>query len=208
MTGPTEAEIERAVEAAARGELIVLPTDTVYGIGTRPDDPAATARLFEAKRRPRALELPVLVPTREAAERIAELDDRAHGLALRFWPGPLTIVVRRSGASAGWELGGNPKTIGLRIPDQAVALGVLRRAGPLAVTSANLSGHPTPSTCDEVAALFGPAVSVMLCADAALSGLASTVVDVTTATPVVLRSGATPNAAIADVLPEVSIAPP
>ncbi len=208
MTEPTEAEIERAAEAAARGELIVVPTDTVYGIGTRPDDPAATARVFEAKRRPRALELPVLVPSPEAAERIADLDDSARRLAERFWPGPLTIVVLRSAASAGWELGGNPETIGLRIPDHVVALAVLRRAGPLAVTSANLSGHPTPATCDHVAALFGDAVSVTLCADAALSGRASTVVDVTTATPVVLRPGATPNVDIADVLPEVSIGPP
>ncbi|MFL5796525.1 MAG: L-threonylcarbamoyladenylate synthase [Actinomycetota bacterium] len=205
MTGSTEAEIERAAEAATRGELVVIPTDTVYGIGTRPDDPDATARLFVAKRRPRALELPVLVPSQEAAERIGELDHRARRLARRFWPGPLTIVVRRSAASSGWDLGGNPDTIGLRIPDHPVALRVLRTAGPLAVTSANLSGRPTPATCEEVAALFGSAVSVTLCADEPLSGQASTIVDVTNDIPVVLRPGATPNTDIADVLPEVSM---
>jgi tRNA A37 threonylcarbamoyladenosine synthetase subunit TsaC/SUA5/YrdC len=88
--------IQAAARAALDGSLIVLPTDTVYGIGARPDDPSATARLFEAKGRPRELELPVLVPSTEAARRIATFDERAEALALRFWAGRLTIVLPRT----------------------------------------------------------------------------------------------------------------
>jgi tRNA threonylcarbamoyl adenosine modification protein (Sua5/YciO/YrdC/YwlC family) len=197
---PTETDIERAAEAALRGELIVIPTDTVYGIGTRPDDAAATARLFEAKRRPRDLELPVLVPSREAAQRIAKVNDRAQWLADRLWPGPLTIVLLRTEASASWDLGGNPRTIGLRVPDDEVALAVLRVTGPLAVTSANISGLPTPSSCEDVTALFGDAVAAILCAPSELTARPSTVVDCTLPEPVVLRAGTTSEAEIRSIL--------
>ncbi len=142
--------IGEAALAALRGELVVLPTDTVYGIGTRPDDHEATARLFDAKGRPRDLELPVLVPTAAAAREIAELDVRAEALASRFWPGPLTLVLRRAGSSRDWDLGGDPATIGVRVPHHPLALAVLARTGPLAVTSANRSGEPTPSSCEGV----------------------------------------------------------
>ena len=189
MTATTE-DIERAAAAALRGELIVLPTDTVYGIGTRPDDPAATARLFEAKRRPRDLELPILVPDAATAERIARFDRVARRLAARHWPGALTLVLDRTTASSTWDLGGNPATVGLRVPDDPTALGVLQRTGPLAVTSANISGTPTPVTCSELSILFGEAVTVVLCADGDLSGAASTVVDCTADPPTILRAGA------------------
>jgi L-threonylcarbamoyladenylate synthase len=205
VTLPSDADVTRAADEALRSELIILPTETVYGIGTRPDDPVATARLFEAKRRPRDLELPVLVPSVDAAARIAALGDDARALAEDFWPGPLTIVVLRSPASAGWDLGGNPNTIGLRIPDHPTALAVLGRTGPLAVTSANLSGRPTPATCQEVAELFGDAVAVTLCAERELSGRASTVLDLTAAQPSILRAGAITDDELANVLPGVSI---
>ncbi len=89
-----------AAAAAFRGELIVFPTDTVYGIGTRPDDPDATALLFEAKHRPRGLTLPVLVPTREAARAVARFDERVERVALETWPGPVTFVLPRTPGSA------------------------------------------------------------------------------------------------------------
>src|SRR5439155_5696175 len=127
MTQPTEAEIEAAARAALVGELIVLPTDTVHGIGTRPDDRAATAGLFAAKRRPAGLELPVLVPDLQSAARIGHMDDRARRLAEGFWPGPLTIVVRRTEASGSWDLGGDPATISLPVPDQPTPLALLAR---------------------------------------------------------------------------------
>lgn len=181
--------VREAVRAAMSGRPIVIPTDTVYGLGTRPDDPAATARLFEAKGRPHELELPVLAPGVAAARAIAAFDDRAEALALRFWAGPLTLVLPRTPASAGWDLGGDPETIGVRVPHHPLALAVLARTGPLAVTSANRSGRPTPSTCEELHAVFGDAVAVYLCEDAPLAGRPSTVVDLAHGRLRVLRRG-------------------
>jgi L-threonylcarbamoyladenylate synthase len=181
--------VDRAVEAATSGRLVVMPTDTVYGIGTRPDDPAATARLFRAKGRSRTLTLPVLVATPREAERIAVLDDRARDLAERHWPGALTMVLPRSPASAPWDLGDERHSIGVRVPDHPIALAILRRTGPLAVTSANRSGQPTPGSCEELRAVFGNAVAVYVCQDDPPPGIASTVVDVT-GDPRVVRAGA------------------
>ena len=174
-----------AVESVRAGGLIVLPTDTVYGIGCLPSDAAAIDRLFQAKRRPRDLVLPVLVDGIATAERLAQIDTRARRLAERFWPGALTLVLPRSEQSAAWQLGGaqdagrgaEPATIGLRVPDSETALEILRAAGPLAVTSANLSGEPTPASCEEVRAAFGSAVAAYLCDDEQIGGRASTVVD-------------------------------
>jgi L-threonylcarbamoyladenylate synthase len=190
--------VEAAVAAALAGRLIVLPTDTVYGIGTRPDDRRATARLFEAKGRPRELELPVLAASIRDAEAIARLDDRAKALAARYWPGALTIVLRRSASSAGWDLGGDAGTIGVRVPDHALALGVLSRTGPLAVTSANRSGDPTPGSCPEVETVFGDAVDVYVCDTGRPPGVASTVVDLTGEVPRVLRQGGVAFASTVD----------
>lgn len=186
MTDP----VEEAARAALAGSLVVLPTDTVYGIGTSPDDPAATRRLFLAKGRTRGLELPVLVAAVAAAREIATFDDRAEALALRFWAGPVTLVLPRTPASAGWDLGGDPTTIGVRMPHHPLALAVLSRTGPLAVTSANRSGEPTPPTCAGVEEVFGAAVDVYLCEREPLGGTASTVVDLAHGTTRVLRAGA------------------
>jgi tRNA threonylcarbamoyl adenosine modification protein (Sua5/YciO/YrdC/YwlC family) len=192
--------VEEAAEAALRGALVVLPTDTVYGIGTRPDDPNATARVFEAKGRPRDLELPVLAPDLAAARTIAAMDARAEALVRRFWPGPLTVVLPRTAASRGWDLGGDPTTIGVRVPRHPLALAVLERTGPLAVTSANRSGSPTPETCEAIAELFGDAVAVYLCADGPPDGRPSTVVDLAHGGPAVIRAGAIEERAVRDAL--------
>ncbi|HLE42885.1 MAG TPA: L-threonylcarbamoyladenylate synthase [Methylomirabilota bacterium] len=186
MTDP----IQDAAAAALAGKLIVMPTDTVYGIGTRPDDPAATARLFEAKGRPRELELPVLVPSAGAARDVAAFDERAEVLVGRLWPGPLTIVLPRTDATRPWDLGGDPATVGVRMPHHPLALAVLARAGPLAVSSANRSGGPTPAECDGLARTFGDIVAVFLCQDAPLAGRPSTVVDLSHGEPRILRAGA------------------
>jgi tRNA threonylcarbamoyl adenosine modification protein (Sua5/YciO/YrdC/YwlC family) len=169
--------IADAIAAAQRGCLIVFPTDTVYGIGTRPDDAAATGRLFETKQRPRGLTLPVLAPSTAVARRLARFDDRAERLALALWPGAVTLVLPRSPVTADWDLGGDRDTIGLRVPDHAMALAVLA-AGPLATTSANRSGDPPATTCDELESAFGEDVDVYLCAQEPLVGAASTVVSV------------------------------
>lgn len=181
--------LDRAVEAALSGRLVVIPTDTVYGIGTRPDDATATARVFEAKGRPRELTLPVLVASVSDAERVAVFDARARALAGSHWPGALTIVLPRSDESGGWDLGDETDSIGVRVPDHALARAVLERTGPLAVTSANRSGEPTPGSCDELLEIFGDAVEVYVCQEEAPPGLASTVVDLT-GDARVLRSGA------------------
>jgi tRNA threonylcarbamoyl adenosine modification protein (Sua5/YciO/YrdC/YwlC family) len=195
--------IEAAARAALDGSLIVLPTDTAYGIGTRPDDPSATARVFEAKGRPRELDLPVLVPSTEDARRIAAFDERAEALAVRFWAGPLTMVLPRTGTSRGWDLGGDAGTIGVRMPHHPLTLALLARTGPLAVSSANRSGEPTPATCDGVEATFADAVEVYLCAPEPIAGPASTVVDLAHGRPSVVRAGAVSERAVAEALREL-----
>jgi len=182
--------VEEAAAAALAGQPIVFPTDTVYGIGTRPDDPSATARLFEAKQRPRDLELPVLVPSVGSARAIASFDERADALALSFWAGPLTIVLPRAEASREWELGGDAGTIGVRMPHHPLTLALLERTGPLAVSSANRSGEPTPTTCEELSDVFGETVAVYVCDEGALGQVASSVVDLTGGLPRMLRTGA------------------
>jgi tRNA threonylcarbamoyl adenosine modification protein (Sua5/YciO/YrdC/YwlC family) len=194
--------VEEAARAASAGELVVLPTDTVYGLAARPDDAAATARLFEAKGRPTELELPVLVATPSAARAIARVDVRAEALMVRFWAGPLTIVLPRAAASRSWRLGGDEGTIGVRMPHHPLALAVLARTGPLAVTSANRSGQPTPATCDGVADVFGASVSVYLCDERPLEGAASTVVDLATDEVRVLRHGGVDEADLRAALTE------
>jgi len=185
--------VAEAAAAALGGALVVLPTDTVYGIGTRPDDPSATGRVFAAKGRPRDLELPVLVASLVSAASVAVFDGRARALAERFWPGPLTIVLPRSAGSTSWDLGGDPATVGVRQPRHRLALAVLERAGPLAVTSANRSGSPPALTCDELEATFGDLVEVYLCEEAPLVGAPSTVVDLAHGAAEILREGAVPG---------------
>lgn len=191
-----------AAAAALRGELIVFPTDTVYGLGTRPDDPAATGRVFEAKHRPADLELPVLVATTEVARSVGVFDERAEALAAACWPGPLTLVLPRGAAAAAWALGGDPATVGVRAPRHPLALALLAETGPLAVTSANRSGDPPAETCDELHTLFGELVAVYLCQGDRLEGKASTVLDLAHGPAAMLREGALPREALAELLPE------
>lgn len=181
--------IADAVAAVRSGGLIVFPTDTVYGIGATSEDPAAIARLFDAKHRPRDLTLPVLTASLAVARGIARFDARAEHLAAAFWPGALTLVLPRTDASAPWDLGGEGETIGVRVPSHPLAHAVLAAAGPLATTSANRSGEPPAVTCDELHAAFGDLVAVYLCQEPPLSGAASTVVDLTHPDVRVLRVG-------------------
>jgi tRNA threonylcarbamoyl adenosine modification protein (Sua5/YciO/YrdC/YwlC family) len=197
----TTSVLEEAVAAARRGALIVVPTDTVYGVATRPDDPDAVVALFAAKDRPTDLTLPLLVPDLETARAIADLDGRAEILAGACWPGGLTIVAPRTHASATWDLGGDEGTVGVRVPAHPLALELLRRTGPLAVSSANRSGDPPARTCDELVAAFGDRVAVYLCEDEPLEGSASTVVDLAHGDAVVLRAGAVTVATLAELLP-------
>jgi L-threonylcarbamoyladenylate synthase len=178
-----------AAEAASRGGLIVLPTDTVYGIGARLDRPAALAALFGAKGRPRSLPLPVLVAGVDQARTLGVFGGVAQRLAAAFWPGPLTIVVPRL-ESLRADIGGDGTTIGVRVPDHAGVRALLELSGPLATTSANRSGEPTPSTVEGVAGVFGDAVAVYLDGGTALGGAPSTVVSLAGSTVTSLREGA------------------
>jgi L-threonylcarbamoyladenylate synthase len=199
---PLRGPLSDAAAAIRRGELIVFPTDTVYGIGTRPDDPAATARLFEAKRRPRDLELPVLVATAVAARAVAAFDERAERLAAALWPGPLTLVLLRGADASAWDLGGDPGTVGVRAPHHPLALALLGDTGPLAVTSANLSGRPPADTCDELEALFGDRVGVYLCEEVPLGRVVSTVLDLAHGAARILREGSVSREALTELLPD------
>lgn len=197
---PEDAALGEAARVLSEGALVVLPTDTVYGIGARPDVAGAAERLFEAKRRPLSLTVPVLVADAEDAGMVGELDDRARTLAERFWPGGLTIVLPRSGRARSWKLGEERDTVGVRVPDHPVALALLARSGPLAVTSANLSGEPTPQRCEEVIAVFGDEVAVYLCAGPSTSAVPSTIVDLSGPEAVILREGALPAARVLGAL--------
>jgi L-threonylcarbamoyladenylate synthase len=188
--GAASSALDDAARAVLGGELVVLPTDTVYGLGSRPDDPRATDRLFDVKRRPRGLELPVLAPSADVAWSVARRDDRAEDIARAAWPGPVTLVLPRAPASAGWRLGGNGDTVGIRVPRHPLALALLERTGPLAVTSANISGEPTPIDWPGLESVFGDAVAVYVCQEEDLVGTPSTVLDLVHGEPRVLRRGA------------------
>ena len=181
--------LDDAIAAARNGRLVAIPTDTVYGIGTRADDPAATARIFEAKGRSPDVDLPVFVASVGDARRLSKFDARAEALAASFWPGALTIVLPRADESAAWHLGGDGATIGLRIPGHSLARAVVEGVGALAISSANKSGEPTATTCDELVAAFGELVDVYLCGEKPGASSASTVVTVAETGVRVLRPG-------------------
>jgi L-threonylcarbamoyladenylate synthase len=193
-------ETQEAAAAVARGDLVVMPTETVFGLGARPDLREAIARVFEAKQRPRILTLAILAHDPGQAESVAAFDGRARVIAERFWPGPVTLVLPRTEASESWDLGAETSTVGVRVPDHPVAAALLAVTGPLAVTSANRSGEPPPPDCDGVRAAFGDAVTVYLCGGPAPVGVASTIVDLSGPEPGILRPGAVPFEDILDAL--------
>jgi tRNA threonylcarbamoyl adenosine modification protein (Sua5/YciO/YrdC/YwlC family) len=184
------AGISAAIEAVRAGELVVLPTDTVYGIAADAFTPSAVAALLAAKGRGRDMPPPVLVGTVRAAEALVE-DLGAFGRDLidEFWPGALTLVCTAS-KSLRWDLGDTKGTVAVRMPLHGVALDLLKQSGPLAVSSANLSGSPAATTVDEAQAQLGSAVSVYLDGGPCLGGAASTILDLTPTIPRLLRAGA------------------
>lgn len=158
MTG-----VDAAVEALLAGAAVVLPTDTVYGVATATAVPGSTAALFRLKQRPADVALPVLCADEACARGLAaDLPPGAEVLMARCWPGPLTLVVpRRSGLDL--DLGGpDDSTIGLRVPAADVVRTIASRVGPLACTSANRHGQPTPATATAAAAALGPGVAVVV----------------------------------------------
>lgn len=179
--------VQRAVAVLRSGEAVVLPTDTVYGLAVVPTVPDAVDRLFALKGRPADLPIAVLVNGLGQAAALAEMPRTARMLADRFWPGPLTLVLpRRRGVNL--PLGEPADTIGVRWPDHRLISALASEVGPLATTSANRSGSPTPAAAAEAAAALDGAVGLVLDAGPC-AGVASTVVDLAGAEPVILREG-------------------
>jgi L-threonylcarbamoyladenylate synthase len=200
-----EEAAEAARQAVERGECIVLPTDTVYGIGADAFSGEAVQRLLDAKGRGRDMPPPVLVADASLLRALTvDVPQAARDLVLRHWPGPLTIICRAQ-PSLRMDLGDAEGTIALRVPDHALARDVLRRTGPMAVSSANLSGRRAATTCDQAVEQLGDRVTVYLDGGARpWHGEPSTIVDFSsTADGVVLRKGALSVAAIREICPLV-----
>lgn len=185
---------EEAVETLSAGRPVVVPTDTVYGVAVDPSVPGATDRLFVLKERPADVAIAVLAADAgQAFGLAASVPPAARVLAECFWPGGLTVVVARR-PGLGFDLGGpDDATIGVRVPDHDVVRELARRVGPLATTSANLHGRPTPETAAEVAAEFAGAVPVVL-DGGRCAGAPSTVVLCTGPTVRIAREGRIPAA--------------
>jgi tRNA threonylcarbamoyl adenosine modification protein (Sua5/YciO/YrdC/YwlC family) len=194
--------LEVGSEVVARGGVIVLPTDTVYGVGCDPFNSSAVDALFAVKRRGRDLPLPVLVHGwRQAIGLVEDFTEQAKTLVAAWWPGPLTIVLREA-PGIGWDLGYSRGTVAVRMPKQGFALALIRRTGPLAVTSANRSGEPTEATVAGIVAQLGDDVDVFFDAGPAPGGSPSTIVDLTGSRPRLLRAGAIPAEEIERTLGE------
>ena len=187
-TGRDDA-LARARDALRAGELVVVPTDTVYGVAADPFAVGATARIFTLKNRPRSLPLPVLISRpRQAWALCDSVPPGAAELAAAFWPGALTIVMPQT-PDLDWDLGDNVGTIALRMPNHADALGLIEATGPLAVTSANVSGEATPPEIEEVRARLGDAVAIYLDGGRARADEGSTIVDLARRRPTIVREG-------------------
>jgi L-threonylcarbamoyladenylate synthase len=185
-----EAGIATAALAVQRGELIVLPTDTVYGIGADAFDPDSVRRLLEAKGRGREMPPPVLVSAPTTLDALAVgVPSYARALVTELWPGPLTLVCRQQ-PSLQWDLGDTRGTVAVRMPDHEVALELLSRTGPLAVSSANRTGLPAATDADAAEEMLGTRVSVILDSGPTPGSAPSTIVDVTGPAGRVLRLGA------------------
>ena len=192
---PPPVAIQAAADALAGGDIVGMPTDTIYGLAADPFHTGASDRLFRVKGRPRAVELPVLVADADQAmDLCASVPPSAVRLMERYWPGPLTLVLpRRPGLAA--DLGEEDATIGIRCPAHPVPLAVCRAVGPIATTSANRHGEPPLVTAQEVADGFAGQVAVVLDGGLGSQG-ASTVIDVRGPEPLLLRDGAVPWAAV------------
>jgi L-threonylcarbamoyladenylate synthase len=195
---PADDEIARAVTALRAGDLVAFPTETVYGLGADAANPDAVRRLYAVKGRP--ADHPVIVHVAHAGqldELAADVPDTARQLAQAYWPGPLTIVVRRDVEHVAAELTGGRDTVGLRVPDHPVALRLLELfGGGVAAPSANRFGRVSPTTAAHVRADLGADVTVVLDGGTCRVGIESTIVDVTGPQPAILRVGGVSRAEI------------
>jgi L-threonylcarbamoyladenylate synthase len=201
----SEEEVARAVSALRRGELVAFPTETVYGLGADASNALAVQRLFAVKRRP--TDHPVIVHiarSEQLAGLAIDVPEEARALAGAFWPGPLTLVVRRNPDRVAPEVTGGRDTVGLRVPDHPVALALLDAfGGGIAAPSANRFGKVSPTSAAHVRSDLGDDVAVVLDGGPCRVGIESTIVDVTGAEPTILRIGAVSAARIEETIGRV-----
>jgi L-threonylcarbamoyladenylate synthase len=197
-----DAAITAAAGALRAGELVVFPTDTVYGLGCDAFNRDATAKIFDVKQRPRSLPLPVLVSRpRQAWALCAEVPPQALELAGAFWPGALTIVLPQT-PDLSWDLGESRGTIAVRIPANEDLVSLLEIVGPVAMTSANISNEPTPADVAGVADRLGEGVGLYVDGGPAQADAGSTIVDLSRRTPRLIREGLIARSQIELVLGE------
>ena len=196
--------LEAASAALRRGELVVMPTDTVYGVAADAFNPTAVNLLLAVKGRGRDMPVPVLVASQQMADAVVEaMSDAGRALAEKFWPGALTLVVRHTSHLA-WDLGETRGTVAVRVPDHPIALSLIEQTGPLAVSSANRSGNPAPVTAMDARLQLGAAIAVYLDAGPGPDvALPSSIVDVTGDQPRLLRAGALDVERLRDVVPDL-----
>jgi tRNA threonylcarbamoyl adenosine modification protein (Sua5/YciO/YrdC/YwlC family) len=192
-----------AAHCVSSGQLVVLPTDTVYGIGADAFDKAAVADLLAAKGRGRDMPVPVLVGSWATIDGlVSSVSPTVRALIEAFWPGGLTLIVQQA-PSLDWDLGDTRGTVAVRMPLHPVAIELLEQTGPMAVSSANRSGMPPATTADQARDQLGESVAVYLDGGPAHTGVASTIVDVTGPAPTLVRAGAVSAEALREVLPDV-----
>ena len=180
--------LPRALSILKAGGLVAFPTDTVYGVGALAFDGRAVESIYAAKDRPVEKAIPILIADPEDLAKVStEVPESALALAARFWPGPLTLVVPKHPGLP--EAVSATAMVGVRIPNHPVTRLLLRQAGPMAVTSANLSGQPSPSTAQKVLAQLGGRIALIIDGGTTPGGVPSTVVDCVGAEPKVLREG-------------------
>jgi len=195
-----ETALSSATLAVQKGRLVVLPTDTVYGVGADAFDPMAVRELLAAKGRGREMPPPVLVSAATTLDALASrVPDYARRLVEEFWPGPLTMVCTQQ-SSLQWDLGETRGTVAVRMPDHELALALLERTGPMAVSSANKTGEPAAEDADAAERMLGEDVAIILDGGPVSGGLASTIVDVTGERPRLLRLGALSVESLNDAL--------
>lgn len=209
-TEPSAARARGVTAAAAairRGELIVLPTESVYGVAADPFSLRGIEALREVKGRGPAFPIGVLVGSVRTVDGLATgLGADGRALIDAFWPGPLTLIVREQPTLA-WDLGGSSGTISLRMPLHPVALDVLASTGPLAVTSANRAGDPAPRTCDEAEEALSDEVALYLDAGPCAEEQPSAIIDISGDVPLLLREGAFDLQALRAVCPDIAEPP-
>jgi L-threonylcarbamoyladenylate synthase len=188
LSSQSSEAVPQALSILRSGGLVAFPTDTVYGVGALAFDGRASESIYSAKDRPVEKAIPVLIGNLEDLDKVGiNISDAAHKLVVRFWPGPLTILVpKRADLPVAVSATG---TVGVRVPDHEVARALLRAAGPLAVTSANISGGQSPVTAQEVYEQLGGRIALILDGGKTPGGVPSTLVDSTTPEVRVLREG-------------------